>query len=124
MSRRTADITSSRAARFPATCAALLLTTFLSGCVTSPQKGEAARQNATRVKNEFLHAWHGYERYAWGHDALKPLSKTPRDWYGEPPLMSPVDALDTLIILGCRDKADKTRELIATKLSFDRDVYV
>ena len=52
---------------------------------------------ANRVRQEFLHAWEGYKQYAWGHDALKPLSKTFRDWYGVPLLMSPIDALDTMI---------------------------
>ena len=37
----------------------------------------------------------GYRRYAWGHDALKPLSKAPHDWYAQSLLMTPVDALDT-----------------------------
>ena len=37
---------------------------------------------AKQVKAEFLHAWNAYTQYAWGHDALKPLSKTPHDWYG------------------------------------------
>ncbi len=76
------------------------------------------------MKTEFLHAWTNYERYAWGHDALKPLSKTSHDWYGESLLMSPVDALDTLILMKLDDEAAKTRELIAKNLSFDRDVYV
>ena len=55
---------------------------------------EAARM-AERVKAEFRHAWNGYRQYAWGHDALKPLSKAPQDWYGQSLLMTPVDALDT-----------------------------
>src|SRR5215212_6661279 len=38
--------------------------------------------------------------------------------------MSPVDALDTMIIMGFRDEADKTREYIAANLSFDKDIYV
>ena len=38
--------------------------------------------------------------------------------------MTPVDALDTLVLMNCRAEADKTRELIATRLSFDRDIYV
>ncbi len=38
--------------------------------------------------------------------------------------MSPVDALDTLILMGLDAEADRTRELIATQLSFDRDIYV
>lgn len=79
---------------------------------------------AARVKVEFLHAWTNYERYAWGHDELRPLSRTPRDWYGQSLLMTPVDALDTLILMGLKDEADKDRELIATHLDFDRDVYV
>lgn len=30
------------------------------------------RRNA--VKNAFLHAWRGYEKYAWGHDEVRPLT--------------------------------------------------
>ena len=37
---------------------------------------------AEQVKAEFLHAWDGYKQYCWGHDDLKPISKTCRDWYG------------------------------------------
>ena len=48
---------------------------------------------AAEVKAEFLHAWNGYKKYAWGHDDLKPLSKTYHDWYAESLLMTPVDAL-------------------------------
>src|SRR5687768_17190523 len=55
---------------------------------------------AAEVKAEFLHAWNGYKKYAWGHDDLKPLSKTHHDWYGQTLLMTPVDALDTMIIMG------------------------
>lgn len=84
---------------------------------------EAARM-AERVKAEFLHAWNGYRQHAWGHDALKPLSKAPRDWYGQSLLMTPVDALDTMILMGLDDEAGQARELIATHLSFDRDVDV
>ncbi|MFN2508105.1 MAG: glycoside hydrolase family 47 protein [Chthoniobacterales bacterium] len=96
----------------------------LAACNASPQDGQTRQLAATRVKTEFLHAWQNYERYAWGHDALKPLSKTPHDWYGESLLMSPVDALDTLILMKVDGEAGKTRELIAKDLSFDRDIYV
>ena len=51
---------------------------------------------AEKVKAEFLHAWNGYKKYAWGHDDLMPLSKKPKDWYGADALMTPVDSLDTL----------------------------
>jgi hypothetical protein len=84
----------------------------------------AAARLANQVKTEFLHAWGGYKRYAWGHDALKPLSKAPQDWYAQSLLMTPVDALDTMLVMGLNDEAKDTRELIATKLSFDKDFDV
>src|SRR5688572_21814695 len=76
---------------------------------------------AQRVKAETKHAWQGYKRYAWGHDDLKPLSKGARDWYEQSLLMSPVDALDTLILMGLDEEAEEARELIVAKLSFDHD---
>ena len=82
------------------------------------------RKLAAEVRAEFLHAWNGYKKYCWGHDDLKPLTKTCRDWYAEPFLMTPVDALDTMILMGMRDEANTTREYIATHLSFDKDISV
>lgn len=79
---------------------------------------------AQRVKAETRHAWQGYKRYAWGHDDLKPLSKGARDWYEQSLLMTPVDALDTFILMGMDEEAKEARELIVTKLSFDHDLYV
>ncbi|MDQ1591024.1 MAG: degradation enhancer, mannosidase alpha-like 2 [Pyrinomonadaceae bacterium] len=79
---------------------------------------------AEQVRAEFLHAWRGYERYAWGHDALRPLSKAPHDWYKESLLMTPVDALDTMILMGLKEEAEKTKQLIVERLSFDKDVSV
>jgi mannosidase alpha-like ER degradation enhancer 2 len=79
---------------------------------------------AAGVRTEFLQSWQAYEKYAWGHDELQPLSKTPRDWYGESLLMTPVDSLDTLLLLGLDEEAAKARALIVDKLSFDKDVSV
>jgi mannosidase alpha-like ER degradation enhancer 2 len=79
---------------------------------------------AAEVKTEFLHAWTGYKKYAWGHDDLNPLSKTPRDWYGQSLLMTPVDALDTMIIVGLKDEAADTQQYILANLSFDKDIEV
>ena len=79
---------------------------------------------ANEVRREFLHAWNGYKQYAWAHDDLKPLSKSYHDWYAEPLLMTPVDALDTMILMGLKDEARTTREYIATHLSFDKDISV
>lgn len=79
---------------------------------------------AAAVKAQFLHAWRGYTRYAWGHDALRPLTRTPRDWYGQPLGMTQVDALDTLVLMGLKKQADRDRHYIDAHLSFDRDIYV
>ena len=79
---------------------------------------------AAAVRREFVHAWGGYKRYAWGHDELLPLSKSYHDWYGHSLLMTPVDALDTMILMGLVDDAREARELIDTTLSFDQDIYV
>jgi mannosidase alpha-like ER degradation enhancer 2 len=38
--------------------------------------------------------------------------------------MTPVDALDTMILMGLKTEADETRALIVKNLSFDKDVYV
>lgn len=82
------------------------------------------KQMALRVKAEFKHAWDGYKQHCWGHDDLKPISRTCRDWYGTPILMTPVDSLDSLYLLGFKDEADKTREYIVKNLSFDKDISV
>ncbi|HEY7405027.1 MAG TPA: glycoside hydrolase family 47 protein [Candidatus Angelobacter sp.] len=79
---------------------------------------------ALQVRGEFLYSWNAYKQYAWGHDELKPLSKGHHDWYSNTLLMTPVDALDTMILMGLTDEANQTREYIAKNLSFDQDIEV
>lgn len=38
---------------------------------------EVWENRASEIKKAFLHAYHGYERYASPHDELKPVSNTP-----------------------------------------------
>ena len=38
--------------------------------------------------------------------------------------MTPVDALDTMILMGLKDEANSTREYIVKNLSFDKDISV
>jgi mannosidase alpha-like ER degradation enhancer 2 len=103
----------------------------VAGCASAPAtKSPSAMTEreagalADRVKAETRHAWQGYVKYAWGHDALKPLTRAPHDWYGPSLLMTPVDALDTLLMMGLTDEAKAAQELIVAKLSFDHDVDV
>jgi mannosidase alpha-like ER degradation enhancer 2 len=105
---------------YPAFVNANLAQSHKSTEVTAREQTEMAN----RVRQEFLHAWNGYKQYAWGHDELKPLSKSYRDWYSVSLYMTPVDALDTMILMGLDDEAAKTREFIAKNLSFDQDTYV
>lgn len=89
--------------------------------------GDARADSAAlveRVRAETRHAWASYVKYAWGHDELRPSTRSARDWYGAPLLITPVDALDTLVMLGLRDEAAAARQLIDDQLSFDKDITV
>jgi ER degradation enhancer, mannosidase alpha-like 2 len=107
---------------------AFLFFALLLGCACAgPARAPVTRDDpalAARVRAELLHAWDGYKRYAWGHDELNPLSKTPHDWYGGTLLITPVDSLDTLVLLGLGGEADEAREYIALHLDFDQDISV
>ena len=108
-----------------------------AGCAQAPTRAQApaavaasrmddaeAARLAARVREETRHAWQGYMQYAKGHDALKPLSKAPHDWYPRSLLMTPVDALDTLLLMGLDKEAGEARALIDANLSFDHDMVV
>jgi len=77
---------------------------------------------AENVKAEFLHAWNGYKKYAWGNDDLKPLRKSHHNWYAEPLLMSPVDGLDTMYIMALKQEAEATREYIKKTHKFHKEL--
>src|SRR5262245_18379911 len=79
---------------------------------------------AARVREELAHSWRSYERYARGHDELKPVSRTAHGSHARPLLMTPVDSLYTLILAGLEAEALRAREQIAESLSFDADIEV
>lgn len=79
---------------------------------------------AHSFKTAFQHAWYGYKQYAWGHDALTPLSRNYRDWYAESLLMTPVDAYDSMKMLGMEDEAKEAKTLILQRLNFNQDFSV
>jgi ER degradation enhancer, mannosidase alpha-like 2 len=104
-----------------------LVLSFVAGAGAPPSRVHARvdrAEMARRVRAEMLHAWKAYETYAWGHDELKPVSGTAHDWYGASLLMTPVDALDTLLLMGLTEEADKAKVLVLSELDFDRDVSV
>lgn len=106
------------------TVSAILLLTLVSITFAQTKQKVNKKQLANQVKAEFLHAWNGYKKYAWGNDDLKPLSKSYKNWYEQTLLMTPVDSLDSLYLLGFKAEADKTRKYITENLSFDKDIYV
>lgn len=79
---------------------------------------------ADSVKAEFLHAWNGYWQYAKGMDDLKPLSKKGHNWHEHSLLMTPVDAYDTMVLMGLKKEQQQAKELICSQLNFDQDFRV
>jgi ER degradation enhancer, mannosidase alpha-like 2 len=90
----------------------------------APMTDSEKAATAARVRTETLHAWNAYKQYAWGHDELKPLTRKGFDWYGHSLLMTPIDVLDTLILMGLKPQADEARQLIDTQLNLDQDISV
>ncbi|KAM3910825.1 endoplasmic reticulum mannosyl-oligosaccharide 1,2-alpha-mannosidase [Leptodactylus fuscus] len=78
------------------------------------------RQEA--VIEAFRHAWSGYKQFAWGHDELKPISKSYSEWFGLG--LTLIDALDTMWIMGLKEEFQEARDWVATKLTFDKNVDV
>ena len=105
----------------------IALLAMLAACTaarTAPPPPDKAELRA-RVRAELKHSWDGYVKYAWGHDELRPKSRTARDWYpGGTLLITPVDALDSLILSGFQADADRARAYIDQHLDFDQDIEV
>jgi hypothetical protein len=100
-----------------------ILAAVATGCATTTRGGDSTAL-AAEARHEVQHAWAGYKRYAWGHDELLPLSHGGRDWHAASLLMTPVDALDTLILMHLDAEAREAEELIVQRLSFERPISV
>ena len=82
------------------------------------------KEYSEKVKQAFKHAWQAYKQYAWGQDQPKPLSKTFRNWYGESLLMTPVDAFDTMVLMGLKEESEEAKKLIFEKLNINKNISV
>lgn len=102
----------------------LILIPLLLLAACQPRQAADHSAMADAVKQEFLHAWNGYKAHAWGHDDLKPLSKTHHDWHVHSLLMTPVDAFSTMKIMGLDTQAAEAKALIFEQLRFDYDMKV
>ncbi|XP_029999418.1 mannosidase, alpha, class 1B, member 1b [Sphaeramia orbicularis] len=74
------------------------------------------------VQDAFRHAWKGYKDFAWGHDELRPISKSYSEWFGLG--LTLIDALDTMWILGLKEEFEEAKAWVATELSFNKNVDV
>ncbi|XP_061590463.1 endoplasmic reticulum mannosyl-oligosaccharide 1,2-alpha-mannosidase [Cololabis saira] len=74
------------------------------------------------VRDAFRHAWKGYKDNAWGHDELKPISKSFGEWFGLG--LTLIDSLDTMWIMGLKEEFAEARSWVETELSFNKNVDV
>ncbi|KAM9841270.1 endoplasmic reticulum mannosyl-oligosaccharide 1,2-alpha-mannosidase [Aulostomus maculatus] len=74
------------------------------------------------VRQAFRHAWKGYKDYAWGHDELKPISKSFGEWFGLG--LTLIDSLDTMWIMGLKEEFAEAKQWVEKELSFNRNVDV
>jgi len=72
----------------------------------TPDAKIAREKRQSKVKEQFLKAWAGYKKFAWGHDELSPVSGKFRDpfcgWAA-----TLVDTLDTLWIMGLHEEFEE-----------------
>ncbi|MBT2382903.1 glycoside hydrolase family 47 protein [Streptomyces sp. ISL-11] len=79
------------------------------------------RRKADEIRKEFVHAWEGYKRLAWGHDEVLPVSGGRREFFakGHPVGLSIIEALDTHHLMELDTETDRCVAWIKKHLSFD-----
>jgi Glycosyl hydrolase family 47 len=89
----------------------------------TPPKPPPAPVAAAQVRAEFLHAWQGYQRFAWGHDEVKPVSGTSSEFFvpGHPIGLSIIEALDTLYVMQLDTELAAGVAWLEQNLNFDID---
>ncbi|GHC71146.1 glycoside hydrolase family 47 protein [Streptomyces cinnamoneus] len=78
---------------------------------------------AREIRTEFVHAWEGYKRFAWGHDEVLPVSGGHGEFFarGHPVGLSIVEALDTHYVMELDDEVELCTGWITERLDFDID---
>ena len=74
-------------------------------------------KNQLEVIEATKHSWMAYEKYGFGRDEIKPISKTYHTWFGIG--LTLVDSLDTLLLMGLNDEYQRAKDWVATQLRFD-----
>lgn len=94
--------------------------TAISNYATPPPP---AKHAATQIRDEFLHCWNGYKKFAWGHDQVNPVSGTYNEFFvdGHPIGLSMIEALDTLYVMELDDELSASVTWIDQNVDFDID---
>lgn len=108
--------------RFIAVGAAACATPLSAAAAVAPAYGNP-KLVAQQVRGEFLYAWNGYKRAAWGYDEVRPITGTGHDFFikGHSFGLSIIEALDTLYVMGLDDELTACVEWLRKNLHFDVD---
>ncbi|XP_038076987.1 mannosyl-oligosaccharide 1,2-alpha-mannosidase IA-like [Patiria miniata] len=82
---------------------------------------EESKKRRDAIREMMLHAWNGYEKYAWGANELKPISHVGHSAsiFGRSSVGATIiDGMDTLYIMGLKDKFLKARTYVAHDFHF------
>lgn len=90
----------------------------IEGTLAESVSPDEARQLRDEVREMFYHAFDGYMEHAFPHDELRPLSCDGEDTLGGYALTL-VDSLDTLALLGDKERFASSVEWIGNNLRFD-----
>jgi mannosyl-oligosaccharide alpha-1,2-mannosidase len=103
------------------TAAAVLLPAELA-CLP-PASMPSPKTIAAQVRDEFLHAWHGYKYAAWGYDEVRPISGKPSNFFLKNHSfgLSIIEAMDTLYVMGLDSELESCVAWLRSHLDFDVD---
>ncbi|PJF18920.1 alpha-1,2-Mannosidase [Paramicrosporidium saccamoebae] len=80
--------------------------------------GEKYEPGMELARQMMRHSWAGYRKYAWGHDALRPLSRTGHNTTGL--LTDMISSLDTLMMLRMDAEYLEAKACVLDQLNFDK----
>lgn len=83
---------------------------------------EKQNEQQKKVVDAFKHAWEGYRKYAWGHDELRPISRSSSEWFGLG--LTIIDSLDTMLLMNLHEEFQQARDWVANSLTFEKNVDV
>jgi mannosyl-oligosaccharide alpha-1,2-mannosidase len=79
-----------------------------------------------KVKEEFEHSWRGYVKHAWGHDELKPVTRSYKDWVetSKGLGLSIFDAMTTMALMNMTKDVDLAVDFVTKHADFGQDLRI